>query len=259
MTCKYCGAELSEDSQVCSACGKPAEAEETPVEAAQEAPVESPAQQENETAELSEETEPAEETEPVEEAEPVEEVEPVEAAEKDSALEKKANLIWWILAGLGITLLIVAIVLLFVRTGGGKADPAAEVSIPPYVETPAQEDWNAEGVWSLNSDYLYGEWVSDPYEDGTVEALRFGDNGEVELWSGDPGGASDDLGTWNDGGWVKKLLYSGTYTTEENTLSLLFEGKEESVVYQVNMTGLFEMELFYEADGTTTHFEQASW
>lgn len=259
MFCKHCGAQLPEGSQFCTTCGKSlseAPAQQAFGQAAQPAPAPGPIP-----------GNPA----------PATPVTTTPAGGKNRTL-------WWIFAGIALALLLASLIFLGVRALSSAVSsvfsPEDDIWIPSYVEdlpsddwddawddgSDAEElpddwddesDWNADGDWELGENYLYGEWVSDLYSDGTVEALYFDMDGYVELWEATPG-AGDDLDSWYDGDWDKTFLYSGSYWTDGDYLTLSFDEWDDTVTYYVDMVSLFDIEIHMD-DGSVNHFEQVSW
>ena len=206
---------------------------------------------------------------------------PVQQRPVQPKAKSGGSVLWWILAGAGLLLLIASLVFLFFRFQGSKVQTEDWVYVPTYVEpvTPEPDpeptddpwaepgptdttepadpdDWNADGQWSLDAAYLTGVWVSDFYDDNTVECLIFGEDGAVQLWEGIPG-SGDTIDTWFDGNWEQNLLYSGSYWTDGDYLTLYFDEWENSITYGVDMTGLFDFDLLFD-DGSRSHFEQVA-
>lgn len=275
MLCKYCGSQLPDGSVFCSVCGK-SQAETYQTAAQHEASA-----QQN--------VNPAWQAPPTQTAQPVYR-QPVNSSIPQMPQSKpqvKGRVMWWVFAGISMFILLVAFIVMGVKAityAASETSVYIPTYVPPVIESPSPEisqspapstsdnwyddygtddnttddDWNADGTWVLGEDFLYGEWVSDFFDDGTVECLYFDYNGYVELWEGVPGDSYDSQDTWFDGNWTKNFLYSGTYWVDGDYLTLSFDTWDSSNTYYVAMTGLYDIEIYFD-DGAVTHFTQVSW
>lgn len=152
MICKYCGAELEDESSVCPQCGKPTGEPDAGQETSETAP---PAIEDILSEASGWQTEPTEEPS-------AESTEPAEPAEAKPAVKRKEPVWLFLILGL-VAVAAVAVLIFFLVRGGKEKAPEQPASSPDASDTAVQPETGEQPAPDNPSEDSDGGEAADTY------------------------------------------------------------------------------------------------